>query len=40
MSKIRWVVEPTFGGIKRWSGSEMARYKGLARVHSQHLWTL
>ncbi|XOD66586.1 MAG: hypothetical protein ACMUEL_00590 [Flavobacteriales bacterium Tduv] len=25
VSKTRWVVERTFGSIKRWSGSEKAR---------------
>ncbi|XOD67021.1 MAG: transposase [Flavobacteriales bacterium Tduv] len=34
MSKTRWVVERTFGSIKRWFGSVKARYKGLARVHA------
>ncbi|XOD66909.1 MAG: transposase [Flavobacteriales bacterium Tduv] len=37
MRKIRWVVERTFGSIKRWFRSGKARYKGLARVHAQHL---
>ncbi|XOD67523.1 MAG: transposase [Flavobacteriales bacterium Tduv] len=37
MSKTRWVVEPIFGSIKRWFGSGKASYKGLARVHAQHL---
>ncbi|XOD66799.1 MAG: transposase [Flavobacteriales bacterium Tduv] len=37
MSIPRWVVEPTFGSIKGWFRSEKVRYKGLARVHAQHL---
>ncbi|XOD67246.1 MAG: transposase [Flavobacteriales bacterium Tduv] len=37
MSKTRWVVERTFGSIKRWFGSGKDRYKGLARVHAHHL---
>ncbi|XOD66577.1 MAG: transposase [Flavobacteriales bacterium Tduv] len=37
MSTTRWVVERTFSSIKRWFGSRKARYKGLARVHDQHL---
>ncbi|XOD67716.1 MAG: transposase [Flavobacteriales bacterium Tduv] len=37
MSKTQWVVERTFGSIKRWFGSGKARYKGLAHVHAQPL---
>ncbi|XOD68196.1 MAG: transposase [Flavobacteriales bacterium Tduv] len=37
VSKTRWVVERTFGSIKRWFGSGKDRYKVLARVHAQHL---
>ncbi|XOD67144.1 MAG: transposase [Flavobacteriales bacterium Tduv] len=37
MSKTRWVVECTFGSIKRWFRSGKACYKVLARVHAQHL---
>ncbi|XOD66497.1 MAG: transposase [Flavobacteriales bacterium Tduv] len=37
MSKIQWVIERTFGKVKNWFGSRKARYKGLARVHAQHL---
>ncbi|XOD68043.1 MAG: transposase [Flavobacteriales bacterium Tduv] len=40
MSKKRWVVERTFGSIKRWFGSGKACYKGLARLHAQHLMML
>ncbi|XOD68193.1 MAG: transposase [Flavobacteriales bacterium Tduv] len=37
VSKTLWVVERTFGSIKRWFGSGKARYKGLVRVYAQHL---
>ncbi|MDR0619793.1 MAG: IS5 family transposase [Bacteroidales bacterium] len=37
ISKKRWVVERTFGGMKRWFRTGRARYKGLAGTHTQHL---
>jgi IS5 family transposase len=37
ISKKRWVVERTFGGMKRWFNTGVARYVGLAKTHSQHL---
>ncbi|XOD67112.1 MAG: transposase [Flavobacteriales bacterium Tduv] len=37
VSKTRWVVERTFGSIKRWFGSGKTRYKGLTHVYAQHL---
>ncbi|XOD67416.1 MAG: transposase [Flavobacteriales bacterium Tduv] len=37
MSKTGWVVERIFGSINRRFGSGKDRYKGLARVHAQHL---
>lgn len=37
ISKKRWVVERTFGSMKRWFASGKARYKSLARVHAQHV---
>jgi len=37
ISKKRWVVERTFGGMRRWFRSGMARYVGLAKTHTQHL---
>ncbi|XOD67108.1 MAG: hypothetical protein ACMUEL_03640 [Flavobacteriales bacterium Tduv] len=40
MTKTRWVVERTFGSIKCWPGSSKDSYKGLARVHAQHLMRL
>ncbi|XOD67469.1 MAG: transposase [Flavobacteriales bacterium Tduv] len=40
VSKNRWVVEHTFGSIKRWFVSRKDRYKRLARVHAQRLMSL
>jgi len=37
ISKQRYVVERTFGGMVRWFGAGRARYKGMARVHGQHV---
>jgi transposase, IS5 family len=37
ISKSRYVVERTFGGMKRWFGAGVARYKGLALTHTQHV---
>jgi IS5 family transposase len=37
VSKKRWVVERTFGSMRRWFGCGMARYVGLAKTHTQHL---
>ncbi len=37
ISKQRWVVERTFGGMSRWFGAGKARYKGKAKVHAQHV---
>jgi IS5 family transposase len=37
VSRKRWVVERTFGGMKRWFRCGRARYKGLAKTHAQHL---
>lgn len=34
ISKTRWVVERTFGSLKRWFGLGV---KGLAKVHSQYV---
>ncbi|XOD66736.1 MAG: transposase [Flavobacteriales bacterium Tduv] len=34
VNKNRWVVELTFGSIKRWFVSGKTRYKGLACVHA------
>jgi IS5 family transposase len=37
ISKKRWVVERTFGGMRRWFRCGTARYVGLAKTHTQHL---
>lgn len=37
ISKMRYVIERTFGSIKRWFKSTKARYKGLVKTHNQHL---
>ncbi|RME14973.1 MAG: hypothetical protein D6799_06570, partial [Bacteroidetes bacterium] len=37
ISKVRYVVERTFGSIKLWFGGMKTRYKGLSKVHFQHL---
>lgn len=37
ISKTRWVVERTFGSMKRWFGSGKTRLKSLDKVHSQHV---
>jgi len=35
--KIRFKVERTFGGIKRWFNGGVARYRGIAKMHTQNL---
>ena len=37
ISKTRWVVERTFGSIKKWFGGGTARYMGLKKTHTQHV---
>ena len=37
ISKTRWVVERTFGSIKKWFGGGIARYMGLKKTHTQHV---
>lgn len=37
ISKTRWVVERTFGSIKKWFGGGVARYKELEKTHTQHV---
>lgn len=37
ISKTRWVVERTFGSMKKWFGTGVARYKGKAKMHTQHV---
>jgi len=37
ISKTRYVVERTFGSMKKWFGSGRTRYKGLAKTHTLHV---
>lgn len=37
IGKTRFRIERTFGGIKRWFNSGSARYRGLAKMHTQNL---
>ena len=37
ISKTRWVVERTFGGMVRWFRSGVTRFKGRQKVHTQHV---
>jgi IS5 family transposase len=37
ISKYRYKIERTFGSMKRWAGAGIARYRGLAKTHTQHL---
>lgn len=37
ISKRRWVVERTFAGMVRWFRTGKARYKGLVKIHAQHV---
>ena len=37
ISKKRWIVERTFGGMRRWFRCGTARYVGLSKTHTQHL---
>ena len=37
ISKQRYKVERTFGGMSRWFGAGIARYKGLEKTHCQHV---
>ena len=37
ISRIRYVVERTFGSCKRWFQGGLARYKSLPKVHTQHI---
>lgn len=37
ISKTRYKVERTFGSIKRWFKTGVARYVGLEKMHTQHL---
>jgi len=37
ISKKRWVIERTFGSIRKWFKSTHTRYKGMAKTHGQHV---
>ncbi len=37
IGKVRFKVERTFGGIKRWFSGGIARYRGMEKMHSQNL---
>jgi IS5 family transposase len=37
IGKTRFKVERTFGGIKRWFNGGLARYRGIAKMHTQNL---
>jgi len=37
IGKTRFKVERTFGGIKRWFNGGLARYRGMAKMHTQNL---
>ncbi|OFX81538.1 MAG: hypothetical protein A2X12_06175 [Bacteroidetes bacterium GWE2_29_8] len=37
ISKTRYIVERTFGSIRRWFSGGTARYIGLAKMHTRHL---
>ena len=37
ISKYRYKIERTFGSCKKWFGGGIARYKGLCKVHTQHI---
>lgn len=37
VGKVRFKVERTFGGMTRWFNSGKARYRGLAKMHTQNL---
>lgn len=37
VSKKRWVVERTFGSIKKWFGGTQTRYLGIDKTHTQHI---
>ncbi|WP_430812827.1 transposase [Carboxylicivirga sp. 1411-1] len=37
ISKDRYKVERTFGGMSRWFGAGIAKYVGLEKTHTQHV---
>lgn len=36
VSGLRYTIERTFGGMKKWFGAGVARYRGMAKMHTQH----
>jgi len=40
IGKVRFKVERTFGSIKRWFGSQTARYRGIEKMHTQNLMNI
>lgn len=37
IGKVRFKGERTFGGIRRWFNGRTARYRGIAKMHTQNL---
>ena len=37
IGKTRFKIERTFGGIKKWFNGGLARYRGMAKMHTQNL---
>ncbi|MCY4216471.1 MAG: transposase [Flavobacteriaceae bacterium] len=37
MSKKRWVIEQTLGGLARWFNGQETKFKKLEKVHNQHI---
>ena len=37
VSKTRYAIERTFGNIKKWFNRSVAKYKGIKKMHYQHL---
>ncbi len=37
VGKVRFKIERTFGGIKRWFAGGQARYRGIRKMHSQNI---
>ena len=37
INKRKYAIERTWGSIKRWFGGGVARYKGLAKMHTQNV---
>lgn len=37
ISKQRFVIECTVGGMFRWFGADLTRYKAIKKVYAQHV---